>query len=72
VGDREKLLTYLNSALKVLPGLDIFPRGTKKKLNFVDQCNWCTCWFFTYILMGILIFKGLTARRLYTSLGVKG
>jgi hypothetical protein len=39
VGDREKLLTYLNSALKVLPGLDIFPRGTKKKLNFVDQCN---------------------------------
>jgi hypothetical protein len=26
----EKLLTYLNSALKVLSGLDIFPRGTKK------------------------------------------
>jgi hypothetical protein len=24
--------------LKVLSGLDIFPRGTKKKLNFVDQC----------------------------------
>jgi hypothetical protein len=39
VGDGEKLLTYLNSALKVLSGLDIFPRGTKKKLNFVDQCN---------------------------------
>jgi hypothetical protein len=38
VGDGEKLLTYLNSALKVLSGLDIFPRGTKKKLNFVDQC----------------------------------
>jgi hypothetical protein len=38
VGDREKLLTYLNSALKVPSGLDIFPRGTKKKLNFVDQC----------------------------------
>jgi hypothetical protein len=35
----EKLLTYLNSALKVLSGLDIFPRGTKKKLNFVEQCN---------------------------------
>jgi hypothetical protein len=39
VGDREKLLTYLNSALKVLSGLDTLPRGTKKKLNFVDQCN---------------------------------
>jgi hypothetical protein len=39
VGDGEKLLTYLNSPLKVLSGLDIFPRGTKKKLNFVDQCN---------------------------------
>jgi hypothetical protein len=40
VGVGEKLLTYLNSALKVLPALDIFPRGTKKKkLNFVDQCN---------------------------------
>jgi hypothetical protein len=31
VGDGEKLLTYLNSALKVLSELDIFPRGTKKK-----------------------------------------
>jgi hypothetical protein len=39
MGDGEKLLTYLNSALKVLSGLDIFPRGTKKKLKFVDQCN---------------------------------
>jgi hypothetical protein len=29
VGNGEKLLTYLNSALKVLPGLDIFSRGTK-------------------------------------------
>jgi hypothetical protein len=38
VGDGEKLLTYFNSALKVLSGLDNFPRGTKKKLNFVDQC----------------------------------
>jgi hypothetical protein len=38
VGVGEKLLTYLNSVLKVLSGLDIFPRGTKKKLNFVDQC----------------------------------
>jgi hypothetical protein len=27
---------------------------------------------FTHILLGILIFKGLTARRLYKSFGVKG
>ena len=39
MGDGEKLLTHLNSALKVLLGLDIFPRVPKKKLNFVDQCN---------------------------------
>jgi hypothetical protein len=38
VGDGEKLLEYLNSALKVLSALGIFPHGTKKKLNFVDQC----------------------------------
>jgi len=30
VGDGEKLLTRLNSALKVLLGLDIFPRVPKK------------------------------------------
>ena len=40
MGDGEKLLTYLNSALKVLLGLDIFPLvPPKKKLNFVVQCN---------------------------------
>ena len=38
MGDGEKILTHLNSALKVLLGLDIFPRVPKKKLNFVDQC----------------------------------
>jgi hypothetical protein len=27
--------------------------------------NWCICWFFTYILLRISIFKGLTGRRLY-------
>ena len=30
MGDGEKLLTYLNSALNALLGFDIFPRGTKK------------------------------------------
>jgi hypothetical protein len=30
VGDEEKLLAYLNSALKVLLGIDIFPRVPKK------------------------------------------
>jgi hypothetical protein len=34
--------------------------------------NWCICWFFKLILLRILIFKGLTARRLYKSFGVKG
>ena len=30
VGEGEKLLTYLNSALKALLGFDIFPRVPKK------------------------------------------
>jgi hypothetical protein len=34
--------------------------------------NWCICWFFTHIFNGIWIFKGLTARRLYKSFGIKG
>jgi hypothetical protein len=34
--------------------------------------NCCICGFLTHILVGILIFKGLTARRLYKSFGVKG
>jgi hypothetical protein len=34
--------------------------------------NWCICWSFTHIFTGILIFKRLTARRLYKSFGVKG
>jgi hypothetical protein len=37
VGDGEKLLKYLNSALKILLGTDIFLRVPKKKLNFVFQ-----------------------------------
>jgi hypothetical protein len=35
MGDGEKLLTYLNSALKILLGLDISPRVPNKRLNFV-------------------------------------
>ena len=35
VGDGEKLITYLNSALKALLGFYIFPRVPKKKWNFV-------------------------------------
>jgi hypothetical protein len=34
--------------------------------------NWCICWFFTHVLLRILIYKGLTARRFYKSFGVKG
>jgi hypothetical protein len=34
--------------------------------------NWYICRFFSHILLGILIFKGLTARRLCKSFGVKG
>jgi hypothetical protein len=36
VGDGEKLLKHLNSALKVLLELDIFPRVPQKKLIFVE------------------------------------
>jgi hypothetical protein len=34
--------------------------------------NWCICWLSRIFLLGILIFKGLNARRLYKSFGVKG
>jgi hypothetical protein len=34
--------------------------------------NRCIYLFFMHILLGILIFKSLTARRLYKSFGVKG
>ena len=51
MGDGEKLLTHLNSALKVLLGLDIFPHvPKKKKLNFVDQC------YYLFIKNTILLY----------------
>jgi hypothetical protein len=34
--------------------------------------SWYICWFFTLVLLGILIVKGLTARHLCKSLVVKG
>jgi hypothetical protein len=34
--------------------------------------NWCIVGFSRIFLLGILIFKGLTARHLYKSFGVKG
>jgi hypothetical protein len=34
--------------------------------------NWRISSFHTHILLGILFFKGLTARRLFKSFGVKG
>jgi hypothetical protein len=34
--------------------------------------NWCICWFLRIFLLWMLIFKRLTARRLYKSFGVKG
>jgi hypothetical protein len=34
--------------------------------------NWRICWFFKHIVTGILVFKGLAARRLYKSFGVRG
>jgi hypothetical protein len=34
--------------------------------------DWCIRWFFTHIVTGDFKFRGLTARRLYKPLGVKG
>jgi hypothetical protein len=51
VSDGEKLLTYLNSALKVLSGLDIFPGGTKK-VKF--------CFPVKYVHISLPFFHNLT------------
>ena len=61
MGDGEKLLTHLNSALKVLLGLDIFPRvPKKKKLNFVDQCNQRHCVFMECDSFSVSVFLGIS------------
>ena len=41
MGDGEKLLTHLTSALKVLSGLDIFPRVPRKSLSLLTSVNDC-------------------------------
>jgi hypothetical protein len=41
--------------------------------GLINRKNNCyICWFTSIFLLGILIFKGLTARRLYKSFGIKG
>jgi hypothetical protein len=35
-------------------------------------CDVVRTWFFTHIFTGDFNFKGLTARRIYKSFGVKG
>jgi hypothetical protein len=34
--------------------------------------NWCICWLSGIFLLGNVVFKGLTTRRLYKSFGFKG
>jgi hypothetical protein len=44
----------------------------------IEYCGWACCVIGVFValsrifLLGILIFKGLTARHLYKSFGVKG
>jgi hypothetical protein len=49
VGDGEKLFTHLNSALKVLLGLDIFPRGPKKKVTFCCPVKYVNIHIFSHL-----------------------
>ena len=63
MGDGEKLLTYLNSALKALLGFDIFPRVPKKKREILlpsvisqkdgDATPWSTVLFATSLIIFI-------------------
>ena len=48
VGDGEKLLTYLNSALKALLGFDIFSRVPKKKVKFCCLVKYVKIQFFSH------------------------
>jgi hypothetical protein len=49
VGDGEKLLTYLNSALKVLLGTDIFLRVPKKKVKFFCPVKYVNIHIFSHL-----------------------
>ena len=49
MGDGEKLLTHLNSALKVLLGLDIFPRVPKKKVKFCCPVKYANIHIFSQL-----------------------
>src|SRR5215510_14791588 len=66
----------LNTSQKALGTLpedgNVMPKhvGLPYIINKMNN-NWCICWLFTDVLLGILIFKGLTARRLYKWFSVK-
>jgi hypothetical protein len=49
VGDGEKLLTYLNSALKVLLETDIFFRVPKKKVKFCFPVKYVNIHIFSHL-----------------------
>ena len=52
MGDGEKLLTYLNSALKALLGFDIFPRVPKKKSEILLPSEICKNTHFFHTSLG--------------------
>jgi hypothetical protein len=49
VGDGEKLLTYLNSALKVLLGTDIYLCVPKKKVKFCFPVKYVNIHIFSHL-----------------------
>jgi len=49
MGDGEKLLTHLNSALKVLLELDIFHRVPKKKVKFCCPVKYVSIHIFSQL-----------------------
>jgi hypothetical protein len=51
--------------------LGMLPDDGNVKPKNVGINSWCICWFSRIFLLEILIFKGVTALRLYKSFGVK-